>query len=475
MSSINRRAPQVPAPRTHEGAIAARIKPIQELRRTVLACMLWEDQFYESGQSIADRIKNLVKICVEQGDADRVDNLAREARDTFKLRHVPLLVARELVRNGYNITELLSYIIQRPDELTEFCAIYSQDRTGTKQLNKFPASAKRGLARAFQKFNAYSLAKYNRDNAIKLRDVLFLSHAKPRSCPACFGDKRIGEVICTVCQGSGKDEQQIDTWKQLINGTLPIPDMWETQLSAGANKKETFERLMHEQKLGALALLRNLRGMKEAGVNDATIRQALFLCNPERVLPFRFITAARYAPQFEPELEQLMFKCLTDRPKLSGRTVLLVDGSGSMFGTKVSAKSELDRFDAAAALAMLVRETCEQVAVIVFSTDAFLVPARRGFALRDIIKQAAQQHSTNTETAKQHADKLGYDRIIIITDEQSHQTITKPLPGTKGYVLNVASYQNGIGYGPWVNITGWSEAVLDFIQAHEAEEEVVNA
>ncbi len=161
-----------------------------------------------------------------------------------------------------------------------------------------------------------------------------------------------------------------------------------------------------------------------------------------------------------------MFRCLTDAPKLPGKTVLVVDGSGSMFGAKVSAKSEIDRFDAAAALAILVREVCESVDVIVFSNDAFLVPPRRGFALRDVLMQSAQRGGTNTENAKTAADTRGYDRIIILTDEQSHQAISAPRG--RGYVVNVAGNKNGIGYGPWTQIDGWSEAILDYIRASEA-------
>lgn len=428
----NVKAPPVPAKRTHEGAVAKRITPLQELRRTVAACLLWEDTFYESGQSVADRIATLVAVV----DPEAVAALAIEARESFKLRHVPLLLVRELARRKVNVAATLARVIQRPDELTEFVALYWQ---GGKQ--PLSASVKRGLAQAFTKFNAYSLAKYNRDDAVKLRDVLFLCHAKP------------------------KDEAQATTWKALVDKTLAAPDTWEVALSAGADKGETFTRLIGEKKLGALALLRNLRNMQEAKVADAVIRQALVECEPDRVLPFRFVSAAQYAPKFEPELEALMFKCLAGRPKLPGKTVMLVDGSGSMFGTKVSKRSELDRFDAAAALAMLVREVCESVQVFVFSQGARLVPARRGFALRDTLLRTAERQGTMTEDAKQTADREGYDRLILLTDEQSHQAITNP-KGT-GYVINVATYQNGIGYGAWTHIDGWSESVLDFIAAHE--------
>lgn len=162
-----------------------------------------------------------------------------------------------------------------------------------------------------------------------------------------------------------------------------------------------------------------------------------------------------------------MFRALTDAPKLPGRTLLLVDGSGSMFGTKVSAKSELDRFDAACALAMLLRETVEQGAIATFSTRVQGVAPRRGFALKDILHQTAEQGGTNTGDAVSWANAQGYDRIIVVTDEQSAQQIPKPLPEAKGYIINVASYQNGIGYGPWVSISGWSESIVDYIVQSE--------
>ena len=209
---------------THEGSKAKHISPELQLRRSIMSCMLWEKEFYEDGQSIADRIKNTIPLVSPR----KVANIAIEARNKMKLRHVPLLVAREMARlpeHKKYVAEVLYEIIQRPDELTEFLAIYWKD--GKQPLSK---QVRLGLAKAFTKFSAYSLAKYNRDEAIKLRDVLFLCHAKP------------------------KDKEQAETWQQLVDNKLPIPDTWEVSLSTGKDKKETFERLLKERKLGALAI-----------------------------------------------------------------------------------------------------------------------------------------------------------------------------------------------------------------------------
>jgi len=48
------------APRTHEGAPAKTISAELRLRRSVLACLLWESQCYEDGVEIAGRIARVI-------------------------------------------------------------------------------------------------------------------------------------------------------------------------------------------------------------------------------------------------------------------------------------------------------------------------------------------------------------------------------------------------------------------------------
>jgi len=423
-------------PRTHEGAPARHISTELQLRRAVLACLLWEDQFYEDGVEIAGRIRELVP----KVGGEKVAALAVEARTKMKLRHVPLLLTREMARLATHralVGSTLTQVIQRADELAEFVAIYWKD--GRVPLS---GQVKKGLAAAFTKFDEYALAKYDRAGVIKLRDVLFLCHAKPL------------------------DEAQAALWKRLVEGELKTPDTWEVALSSGADKREAWERLLSDRKLGALALLRNLRNMRDAGVDDGLVRDAIGTMRTERVLPFRFIAAARYAPQWEEELEKAMFSCVSEAQKLAGRTVLLVDVSGSMTAP-LSRRSEMMRTDAAYGLAILLREICERVAVYSFSNKLCRVPSRRGFALRDAI-DASQEHSgTYLGMALKGIDEK-YERIIVITDEQSHDSV--PAPRGKGYVINVASYKNGVGYGKWTHIDGWSESVIEYIRELERAE-----
>jgi 60 kDa SS-A/Ro ribonucleoprotein len=422
-------------PRTHEGAPARNISPELQLRRSVLACLLWENQFYEDGVEIAGRIAELVpKVASE-----KVAALAIEGRGRMKLRHTPLQLVREMARHKTHralVSETLAQIIQRADELAEFVAVYWKD--GRVPLS---GQVKKGLAAAFRKFDEYQLAKYDRGGPIKLRDVLFLCHAKPR------------------------DQAQAEVWKKLVAGALSTPDTWEVALSSGADKREAWEQLLREQKLGALALLRNLRNMREAGVDESLVLSALAAMSTARVLPFRFLAAARYAPQWEEALEHAMLKCVAETEKLPGKTIVLVDVSGSMTAP-LSRRSEMQRTDAAYGLAVLLREIAEKVAVYSFSDNLVAVPARRGFALRDAIDASQRHNSTQLGDAVEKLNRSETcDRLIVITDEQAHDRV--PGPRGKGYLINVASFKNGVGYGKWTHIDGWSEAVIEYIRALE--------
>jgi len=424
-----------PRPRTAEDTPAGSISPELQLRRSVLACLLWESQFYEDGVEIAGRIAELVP----RVDCEKVAALAIEAREKMKLRHVPLLLVREMARHATHrrlVAETLERIIQRADDLTEFVAIYWKE--GRVPLS---GQVKKGLAVAFPKFDEYALARYDRGGPITLRDVLFLSHAKPRN------------------------EAQGEVWERLIAGQLIAPDRWEVALSSGDDKRDAWERLLREQKLGALALLRNLRNMREAGVDESLMLNAIAAISTARVLPFRFLAAARHAPQWEGALESAMLKCVAGHQKLPGKTIVLVDVSGSMTAP-LSGRSDMQRTDAAYGFAVLLREIGEKVAVFSFSDAMVEVPSGRGFALRDAIEKS-QRHSATYlgKSISELNQKYSYNRLIVITDDQSHDTV--PAPHGKGFLINVASYRKGVSYGRWTHIDGWSDSIVQYI--HESE------
>jgi len=426
------------------------------LRRAVMACLLWEDLFYEGGQSVADNIKELVPR-VAPGI---VAEIAVEARTKQKLRHVPLLIAREMARqeNGdYRkaVGSILPEIILRPDELTEFLAIYWDD-----ERQPLSAQVKKGLAKAFHNFNAYGFAKYNRDTQVKLRDVMFLVHPKPQN-----------------------QEQEV-LFKQLAENTLPIPDTWEVALSAGKDKKETWTRLITDHKLGALAFLRNLRNMEKVGVEYEVIKEGFKNVNPRWLLPLNYFAASKFAPDFITEIEELMFRGLSTAPNLPGLTYFVVDVSGSM-GASISGRSQFNRLEVALAMAVMAKEVCENVKIYATAGndhrrehETAQAKPYRGFALADAMMENYQGMGGGGIFTRQclewirENEKRTPDRIIIFSDSQDcdapHLQTPDPF-GKTNYIVDVSAHKRGINYdGLWTaEISGWSEHFLTYIMALE--------
>lgn len=415
---------------THEGAKARNISPLQQLERSVMSCLLWEGEFYESGVSIAQRISELVK----QNSPDDVLNVALKAKHDMHLRHIPLFLIREVFRNEKSrklAGETLYNVISRPDDITEFLALYWKDDSQVPLAKQ----AKIALGKAFHKFDEYQLAKYSGGNkAIKLVDALRIVHPEK------------SELL-------GK----------LRRGELATPDTWEVEISKGAceSKKDSWTRMLQEKKLGGLALLRNIRGMREAGVDDTLIKEGIKSLKTGKLLPINFIAAGIHNAQFESEIENKFFEAF-NKEKVEGRTIMLVDVSGSM-DAKLSQKSELKRLDVAASLSMIARETFAECRIILFSDYLAEIPARRGFAIRDLIFRTNHSGTDLGNAIRYVQSQIPHDRLIIITDEQSNSNV----PDFKGYLINVASSKNGVGYGSCIHIDGWSDKVINYILEHE--------
>ena len=452
---------------THEGL---RVRPqgvMAELTRTASACMLFENTFYESGESIAKRMYDLTLRVPSLHD---VLVLAQDLRHRHGLRHAPLWLLNAALdhptaaENKDAIETVIANVCgSRGDMPGEMLALYRKDNA------KRPIAKvlQRGLARAIESFGSYALQKYAARGAYRLRDVMFLSRPKAR------------------------DQVQADWFKLLADDELPPAYTWEVELSAGGDKRAVFERMLRDGKLGELAILRNLRNMTDAGVDRDLIANRLLDASARSkfgVLPFQYIAAARAVPSLEPFIEKAMLAGThafmrdhatqemveTNGNLLAGHTLLMVDVSGSMKDV-LSAKSTLTRADAAGAMAILMREVCEDVSVFEYNTSVRELPARRGFALRDAFSKPNDGTYTGHMTSRalqMVRDRIGRypERVIVITDEQASARGGQlpALPkGSSGYVMNVAPYRVGIEWGKWTTISGFSEHLVKFIMEAE--------
>lgn len=447
------------------GNRAARQDNISLLRRAVLANLLWEDVAYVDGKIVSQEIERLVPLC----EAKDVYNLAIEARVKQKLRHTPLFLAVEMCKYPKHrmfVGDLLPQIITRADMLTDFLTLYW--RNGKTPLCN---QAKKGLAKSFHNFNEYKLAKYDRDGAIKLRDVMFLTHPTPEN----------------------PYEEQL--FKKVAERNLTPPETWEVMLSTGKDKKATWNNLINEGKIGGLAMLRNISNMMKAGVDKLTIRKGLSNLKSSMLLPLDFLKAANMSPEFKRDIEDAMIESYKNLPKLKGKTLFIVDVSGSM-NSRISEKSNFTRLFVAGAMAMLAIHQCEDYELVCTAGDdgrrlaesTIIKYPERGFGVIEQIKNTRREIGGGgiftrqcLEWCREQFKDEKFDRIIIFSDSQDvdlhygNRSLPKPF-GKHNYICDVSANTRGVNYkGIWTaEISGWSEQFLTYVAALEGVENAFN-
>lgn len=472
-----------------EGANAYRLMPEWELYTSIVTTSL-SNNFYEQAAERVTRIRHLIENC----DPLFVAQLAVYTRETMNLRSIPLVMVVELARihKGDNLVRrTTAQVIRRADEITELLAYYQQanQRTGVKKLNHLSKQVQAGLQDAFNIFDAYQFAKYNRKTEIRLRDALFLVHPK------------------------AKDEQQQEVFNGIVNDTLPTPYTWETELSALGQtrfatpdeKKAVFrakwEELIDSDKLGYMALLRNLRNLLEAEVSADHILKAEQRLSSEKAvenskqLPFRFLAAYREVSKTPSLHATMLMTALEHAVQVSARNIagfnadtrILVacDVSGSM-QYPLSPKSKILRYDIGLMLGMLLKSRCEKVMTGIFgdrwkiinlpdtgvlsNVDAFY--KREGEAgystngylvIKDLIERRAQMDKVMMFTDCQLWNSDGNDQF-----EDLWKQYKKTCPQAKLYWFDLAGYGNtplDITREDVYLIAGWSDKIFDILQA----------
>ncbi|WP_345949979.1 TROVE domain-containing protein [Mucilaginibacter sp. PAMB04274] len=496
----------------HAGAKAFTLSPEMELYTAVVTWSL-NDSFYEKDEARLARLRKLIGEC----DPVFVGKLAVYARTKMYMRSVPLVLVTELAKlhSGDSlVARVTDGVINRADEITELLACYEllNKRTGTKKLNRLSKQLQKGLSTAFNGFDEYQFAKYNRDGAIKLRDALFLVHPK------------------------AKDELQQVLFNKIVNGDLQTPYTWETELSALGQlnfdsdeaKAEAFrakwEELIDSGKLGYMALLRNLRNIQEAGVSYAHFEKVCArLANADEVakakqFPFRYLAAYRELIATETmspvkgltkklsamllgnkgytgELLDALEKAVqASAANIKGfdhetRVLLACDVSGSM-QTPVSAKSKILLYDVGLMLAMLLQSRCKNVEVGMFGDSWKTITVPRNNILGNVQefyrREGEVGYSTNGYLVIKDIlqRKAQMDKLFLFTDAQlwnsnntaDHiQTLwlrykAEVAPNAKLYLFDLKGY----GQAPLqilrddvYLVAGWSDKVFEVLAALE--------
>jgi hypothetical protein len=470
---------RTPSGWTHEGAPGFVRDAKGELFLLAVANMVGEATFYEGAAARDSRFADLVsKVVVE--DPEWTARFLPWLRTGAAMRSAALVgaltAARAMVDAGMpGSRSVVAAALQRADEPGEALAYWV-----TAYGRAIPKPVKRGVADAVRRlYTESALLKYDTaSRTFRFADVIELTHPAPvapwqgdlfawalarrhareQACPAS---------LATVAANARLRREAAENPRVLLDPqALKAAAMtWEDALSLSGSHESTVDKSGLWSALipsmGYMALLRNLRNFDEAGVpDDVAERVAARIADPDQVaasrqFPFRFLSAYRAAGKslrWSHALEKALQASLANVPALTGRTLVLVDLSGSMDWAAAGRQSELTRADVAkvfgAALALRATGPGAEATLVWFDTRSGVVDVPKGSSLLSLVESFPRAGGgTQTGAAVQRWYRR-HDRVVIVTDEQAHDTghanAASPVPEhVPVYTWNLGGYRRG--------------------------------
>jgi len=369
-------------------------------------------------------------------------------------------------------------IARRPDDMTEIVSFYF-----SKGNKKLPNSLKKGFAKAFNKFDAYQLAKYRQEGKdVSLVDLVNLVHPIPT-------------------------DKNAEALQSLIDGVLKSTNTWESKMTkAGqeatsekdkaAKKAQGWYELLSEKKMGSMALVRNLRNILEQ--SPKSIDFVIEALNNENyiknsmMLPFRFIAAINELEKVNVSrtgeviaaLNVALDNSLSNVPVFPGRTLVVLDDSGSMTWSNAGDYKSPMQIGSLFAAVLMKSNKCD---FMMFNSNArYINNMNFGDSLGTLTKRImakASSGGTNFPSIFKTANKP-YDRVIILSDMQNNYS------GNGASALN--EYKKRTGANPNVYsfdlqnygtiqfpqpgvycIAGFSESVFDIMKMLEQDKKAL--
>ncbi|MFJ8466813.1 TROVE domain-containing protein [Streptomyces swartbergensis] len=496
--------------RTYEGGRGRERDARSELFLLAVSDFVSQQTFYETGADRDDRFAKLVRELAVT-DPAWTAGLLGWLRGEGNLRTASVVGAAEYVKarldagatGGPANRQVVASALQRPDEPGELLAYW----TATYGRN-VPKPVKRGIADAVRRlYHGKALLKYDTaSKGYRFGDILNLVHAAPDPDKPWQGElfryalDRRHHPDTAVPPAS---DRVLTAHRELM--ALPVAERravvtaeggaerlaaagmtWETLAGwlQGPMDKAAWEAVIPS--MGTMALVRNLRNFDEAGVSDEVAeRVAARISDPAEVarsrqFPFRYLAAYQHAPslRWSYALERALGHSLANVPALPGRTLVLVDRSGSMFWSRLSDRSELNRADAAAIFGTALALRAERADLVEFGSTSDRVRFRKGESVLKILDRFGDLGGTDTtEAVRRHYRK--HDRVLIVTDEQyTHHHRGDPTEQVPAdvpvYTWNLAGYRAGHGPSGTANrhvFGGLSDAAFRMVPLIEASQD----
>ncbi|MDX2550598.1 TROVE domain-containing protein [Streptomyces stelliscabiei] len=433
--------------RTHQGGAAYARTPKMELFLLAVANMVGHHTFYEDAAARDERYEQLVRT-LAVSDPEWTLGLLGWLRTEAHMRTASLVGAAEFVRArleagavGFS-RQAVSVVLQRADEPGELLAYWT-----SRHGRGIPQPLKRGIADAARRlYTGRALLKYDTaSRPYRFGDVVELTHPSPDPRRPWQGDlfkyaidrrhhpdralPPSGETLLAA----HRELLAVPVEERRALVTAPGGDerlsaagmTWESVAGwlQGPLDAAVWEALIPS--MGAMALVRNLRNLDQAGVSDRVAAEvaARISCPDEvrrsRQFPFRYLAAHRNAPsrRWEKALETALGHSLANVPELPGRTLILVDRSGSMFD-QPSERTQLNRADSAAIFGTALAQRAARADLVEFGSDSRRVELVPGEPVLRVLDRFHDLGGTNTALAlRRHYDR--HDRVVVVTDEQA--------------------------------------------------------
>lgn len=452
------------------GHEAYKMQDHEKLTSMVLTTMFGEPKYY--GDNSNELVRLAEKMAVE--DPKYLSNLAIYARRVFNLRSVSHALTAVIARHAREYTrETMRGVIIRADDVQEIMAAYY-----ALYKKPFANALKRGIAEAMNGFDTYSIGKYNGGSKqFRFKDILKITHPKPVS------------------------GAQSSLFKSVLDDSVETPYTWETELSVNGNTKEVWNGLLKSGRVGYMALLRNLSNIIKCG---ADVDEALTVIgDPDRIkkskqLPFRFYSAYKQLKgngMLTSKIKTVLSKAISlsadNIDTIPGKTLIAVDTSRSM-SSKISARSTISCYEIAVLLGVLASRICEDAVVCYFDCNYSYYGEGKGYAIETYSRD--ENVLTAMSTARRNGGgtdmsipmkyiesrKDVFDRVIYLSDNECNwgkKTVQKYVcqyrkthnPDFWVHAIDLQGYGTQQFFGKNFNlITGWSDAVLPFVNMAEA-------
>lgn len=409
------------------------------------ATSFMQPKFYETENDLRTRQRKLIaKVAVS--DPEWTFEFLTWLRTEGNLRTGSLTLAADAVyerlkagryEHGWN-RAIISTVLRRPDEPGEMLAYWTSNYG-----RNVPISVKRGIADVIEgQYNERNFLKYDSaSRAFRFGDVIELTHPKmtgsrgdlasyaitvgkgrdaeiPDSLPMIRENRSLRATglspkVRKLIADRGGDLSQVlaaagMTWEDipsLVNGPW-TPELWEAAIP----------------NMGVMALMRNLRNFDQVGISKQAAKMVRDKLSDReavlksRILPLRALSAYKAVSnsRWHGALEDAVDITLDNVPALKGRTLILVDCSGSMF---FSNGTDLSYAESAAVFGTALAAKADNATLVHYGSNSREVKVPRGASVLEMARSVHSMGGTATAEAIQ-AHYNGHDRVILLTDEQ---------------------------------------------------------